>query len=187
MPKSVPPPPGVVLLCVDLQPVFLNALPSADTLLRRCRLAVSAAAGLGLPIVFTEQLPQKLGATDAGLRALAGPRARTWGKSTFSALADDAIRESLQEDEIAHVLICGLETAVCVYQTALDALNQDLQVTLLSDALGGRRADDGAVSLQALRAAGAHVLPTETVFYSLLHDSSHPFFKAFTQLVKSHG
>jgi hypothetical protein len=69
----------------------------------------------------------------------------------------------------------------------LDALHAGLQVTLLSDAVGGRRPDDATACLAALRHAGAHVLPSESVFYALLRDVRHPFFKTYTQLVKSHG
>ena len=86
-----------------------------------------------------------------------------------------------------HLLICGLETQICVYQTALDALRAGLHVTILSDAVGARRPADAAVCLDALGRAGAHVLPGETVFYALLGDVQHPFFKTYTQLVKSHG
>jgi nicotinamidase-related amidase len=89
--------------------------------------------------------------------------------------------------KIEHVLLCGLETPVCVYQTALDALTSGLQVTLLSDCVGSRRADDARTCLDALVRSGAHVLPSETVFYSMLHDVDHSFFRAYTQLVKAHA
>jgi hypothetical protein len=58
---------------------------------------------------------------------------------------------------------------------------------VLSDAVGTRRPDDAAACLEALARAGVNVLPSETVFYAMLHDVNHPFFKAYTQLVKSHG
>ena len=108
-----------------------------------------------------------------------------FGKDTFSALADDTIRHALAPAE--HLLVCGLETPICVYQTALDALHSGLQVTLLNDAVGARRPDDATACLAALARAGAHVLPSESVFYALLGHVRHPFFKTYTQLVKSHG
>lgn len=183
---SLPPPSGVLLLALDLQAPFLAALPDAPALLRRCRFAAAAATGLGVPVAFTEQVPQKLGPTDAGLLAVA-PGAPQFGKSTFSALADDGIRDAIRAMEIDHLLLCGIETPICVYQTALDALDAQLQVTLLSDAIGARRSSDAAAAVDALVRAGVHVLPTETVFYALLRDAKHPFFKSFTQLVKDHA
>jgi hypothetical protein len=142
---------------------------------------------LDLPLLFTAQVPDKLGGTVAELRELA-PAAVELAKASFSALADEDIRHAVTEGATEHLILCGLETPVCVYQTALDALNLDLQVTVLTDAVGARRPDDAATVLRALAAHGAHCLPTETVFYALLHDATHPAFKVYTQLVKSaHG
>lgn len=178
---------GAVLLCLDLQPVFLRAIADNGLLLRRCQFAVSAAVGLGLPVMFTEQVPQKLGGTATELLTLA-PQARVFAKETFSALADATLRDALGHNVgIEHLLLCGLETPVCIYQTAIDAIAAGLQVTLLSDCVGARRGDDAAACLAALTRDGVHVLPSETVFYALLRDVKHPFFKAYTQLVKSHG
>lgn len=175
---------NVLLLAVDLQPVFLKAVAHPDVLQRRSALAIQAARGLGIEVLFTEQAPQKLGGTAPELLAFA-PGARALGKAAFSALADADIHEAIVSRNTEHLLICGLETSVCVYQTAIDALSADLQVTVLSDAVSARRPADGQVCLDALIRAGAHVLPSETVFYSLLHDVKHPFFKTFTQLVKN--
>ena len=92
--------------------------------------------------------------------------------------------EAFAKAEVSQLLICGLEIPVCVYQTAMDALREGMGVTILSDAVTGRRSEDGQACLAALRAAGAHVLPTETVFYAMLGDATHPQFRAFTELVK---
>jgi len=62
-----------------------------------------------------------------------------------------------------------------------------LHVTILSDAVGARRSDDARACLESLVRAGVFVLPSETVFYALLRDVSHPFFRAFTKLVKRFG
>lgn len=170
-----------------MQPVFVRAVTDGARVQRRCEFAVAAARGLGLPIAFTEQVPQKLGGTAPELVALA-PGAPTFDKETFSALADAGIRDAiLRKQKVDHLLICGIETPICVYQTAIDALAADLHVTLLSDAIGARRLDDAAACLTALQRAGVHVLPSETVFYSLLGGVRHPFFKPYTQLVKSHA
>jgi len=178
---------GTLLLCLDLQPVFLRAVQGGDALLRRCQFAASGATGLQLPVVFTEQVPQKLGGTAPELLAVA-PSARVFAKETFSALADDTLRAALTPDHgVEHLLLCGLEAPVCIYQTAIDALASGLEVTLLSDCLGARRPEDAATCIAALTRAGVHVLPAETVFYAMLRDVKHPFFKAYTQLVKSHG
>src|SRR5262249_51440259 len=151
---------------------------------RRCEFAVAAAVGLGIPVGFTEQVPQKMGPTAPELLQLA-PQAPVWGKMTFSALADDGIRDALlRQRDLQHILLCGIETPVCVYQTALAAKADQLQVTVLSDAVGARRVDDARAALDALARGGVHLVPAETVFYSLLRDVGHAFFREYTRLVK---
>ena len=177
---------GVLLLCVDLQPVFIKAVTGGDELLKRCAFALEAAAGLGLPVAFTEQMPVKLGGTDTKLTKLA-PTAPVYAKNTFSVFADDGIRDALRSQDIEHVILCGLETSVCLYQTALGALEANIQVTVLTDAVAARRPQDAAACMAALARSGVHLLPSETIFYSLLHDADHPFFKDLTKLVKKYA
>lgn len=178
-------PNDTMLLCIDMQPVFIRAVVDGEYVQRRCQFALSVATGLGLPVMFTEQVPEKLGTTEPLLLA-AAPSAAALGKRTFSALADDAIHHAILADgAIEHLLLCGIETPVCVYQTAIAARAHGLEVTILSDAVGARRPDDAGSCLKALAASGVHVLPSETVFYALLGHVGHPFFKSYTQLVKS--
>jgi nicotinamidase-related amidase len=177
----------ITLLCVDMQPVFIRAMTDGARVQRRCEFAIAAAVGLGIPVIFTEQVPEKLGGTAPEVARLA-PGAPVLGKNTFSAFGAPAIRDAiLRQFGTQHLLICGLETPVCVYQSAVAAIAESLEVTILGDAVGARRLDDARICLDALTHAGAHVLPAETVFYALLHDVTHPFFKAYTQLVKSHA
>lgn len=178
--------PGALLLCIDMQSPFLDTLTDRDSIVSRCQLALLSARGLGLPVALTEQVPAKLGPTIAPL-VEAGGDAPVFAKTTFSALADEAVLSHLQTHDVEHLILCGLEMPICIYQTAIDALNQDIAVTILSDACGARRPDDASAALDALKRLGAHVLPVETVVYAMLHDTSHPFFKSFTKLVKTHG
>jgi nicotinamidase-related amidase len=181
----LPIPDDTLLLCVDMQAPFVRAMAQPAAVQKRCALAIAAAAGLGLPVAFTEQAPQKLGGTLPELLGLA-PGAAVRPKNTFSALADDGIHDALmRQHNVRHLLLCGIETPICIYQTAVAALAEGLHVTVLSDAVGARREDDARVCLDALARGGVHILPTETVFYSLLRDVGHPFFRAYTQLVKS--
>ncbi len=181
-----PLPDDTLLLCVDLQPRFLVAMENGERVRRRCEFAVAAAVGIGLPVAFTEQVPEKLGGTAPALLALA-PGAPVWAKHTFSALADPAIERELEQRQVRHLLLAGIETPVCVYQTAVAALAAGWQVTILADAIGARRGADARVCLEALARSGAHILPAETVVYALLRDVAHPFFRRFTQLVKDHA
>lgn len=186
-PKSDKPPPteGVALLMIDMQEPFLKVVDPDHRLRRRCRFAVSAASLLGIPVAFTEQVPEKLGKTVPSLGEPA-PDAPVFQKSAFSAFGAPGLSDWLAEREIVHLLLAGIETAVCVYQTARDARRNAVAVTLLSDATAGRRGED---TRQVMRFLEMHqhaaILPTESVFYSLVHDAAHPLFRDFTRLVKA--
>lgn len=180
-------PQGLALLAVDVQPVLLGAMDSPEAFLRRCRLAVSAARLIGLPTLFTEQAPAKLGPTHPDLLLDAGPATSVFPKSAFSAFGARGLEERLQELAVEHLLVIGLEGPVCVHQSALEASRRGLGVTVLSDAVTARRPEDRAVCFEALRQAGVSVLPVETVLYSLLRGADHPAFREFTALVKDFG
>jgi nicotinamidase-related amidase len=175
-----------LLFCLDLQPAFLAAIPDSQRIHWRCSFALEAAKGLGLPVIFTEQVPEKLGHTAQDLLAL-GDESEVVGKDTFSLFGDKKIAAHIKKKGLRCLLICGIETPVCVYQTARDALKAGYHVTLLSDCLGARRAGDAAAALAQLAHDGCQVLPAETVFYGLLHHARHPFFRAYTALVKKYG
>lgn len=175
-----------LLLCIDLQPVLLKAIPDGVDVLRRCCLAVEAARGFGLPVLFTEQVPSKLGPIAPELLTLANLPAII-AKEEFSALGNVAVQDAVRDAQVTDVILCGIETPVCVYQTALDALAMGLQVTLLSDCLGCRRPADAAAALRHLERLGGQLLPCETVFYGLLHSALHPFFRDYNELVKRYA
>jgi len=179
-------PAAPLLLCLDLQPVFLAAISDSQRVHWRCSFVLEAAKGLGLPVVFTEQMPDKLGHTAEDLLALCRDP-EVLAKSAFSPFAEKKLAAHFRAKGLKHLLICGVETPVCVYQTAMDALKAGYKVTLLADCLGARRAGDATTVLAQLTHAGCRVLPAETVFYALVHEAGHPFFRDYTKLVKKYG
>lgn len=178
--------PNLGLLVLDIQAPFIKVISSADSLVGRTAFAIETARLFGLPTLFTEQRPEVLQSTLEELTNL-NPDALRVAKTGFSAFTEIAVEEWIKEHSLDHILIAGLETPICVYQTALDAINLDIEVTLLSDAVGCRRPEDGEVAITSLRIHGAHSLPGETIFYSILRDSKHPLFKEFTALVKKYS
>lgn len=177
---------SVALLVVDMQDVFISAIPDGRRLLHRCKFAVEAARLVGMRIYLTEQMPEKLGDTNAELLELVEGSIRL-PKTAFSALDAPGLRVTLRDNDVNHLVIVGAETAICVYQTVIAAANDDFDVTVLSDCVSGRRADDSVFALRALERTGCHILPAETVFYSILADAGHTAFKSYTKLVKRYG
>ena len=175
------------LLVLDMQEAFLKSIAGAHALIDRCRFAAEAALLLKMTILYTEQVSEKLGPVIGELKALV-PDARVFGKTDFSALQADGLLTCLCDEGIEHLLISGLETPICVYQTSLEAVEKGLSVTVLEDCVGCRRPEDGRSALGFLRTrTGCHVLPSETVFYSILNGADHPQFREFTSLVKKYS
>lgn len=175
---------SVALLVLDAQDCFIETLSDKQRFLSRCAFAIDAARILGIRTLFTEQVPNKLGHTNARLlRRAQSPR--VFHKQSFSALNAPGIERYLRDNEVYHLVVCGLETPICVYQTGLQAVDEDIDITFLVDALGCRRCEDAPYALETLRAMGCQVLPSESLFYSLLADVAHPCFKAFNELVKA--
>jgi hypothetical protein len=174
---------GLACLLIDLQEVFLAAIPGRDVLQRRCQFIAESCELLGIPLFFSEQVPEKLGGTIPDIRGIA-LEAPSYSKRTFSAWSIEALKHELRTQEISHLLIGGIETPICVYQTVVEAVRDDFQVTLLSDAIACRRPQDAPPVLETLRHHEVVVLPSESVFYSILGSVDHPAFKPYTQLVK---
>lgn len=175
------------LLVVDLQDAFLKAIPEQDTLLKRSSFAIEAAKLLGCKVAVTEQLPEKLGATNAQIQAALPEHTPIFDKSAFSALEAEGVTRWIETSQIDHLLLIGIETSICIYQSAVQALGNGTGVTLLSDCIGERRPQDRQAVLTQLLSMDAHVLPSETIFYSLLGSAKHAKFREFTQLVKTHS
>lgn len=173
----------VALLVIDMQPGFLKVVPQADALQKRVAFILLAAKLLGIPCCLTEQVPDKLGATTPQLQDAAGA-APVFTKTAFSALRADGIQSWLQTTGVEHVLIAGIETPICVYQSVVDALADDLDITLLSDAIGARRPADATAAISEMIRAGAHHLPAESVFFAMMGDAADARFRDFSRLVK---
>ncbi len=174
----------LALLVLDMQPTFMNAIQWQTDYVRRITFAITAARIFGIRIFFTEQVPEKLGHTDPSLLTAAGEGVEVFAKTAFSALRDDRVAEYIEKNNIEHLLVTGIEVPICVYQTCTDALAQDIDVTLLTDCVAGRRAEDCNSVVDTFRSTGIHCMPAETIFYSILGNTTHPLFKNFTKEVK---
>ncbi|PXA03248.1 isochorismatase [Coraliomargarita sinensis] len=173
------------LLCIDLQDTFLKAIPEQEALIHRCRFAIEAAKLLGVSVAATEQRPEKLGATSAALTGSFPEDTPVFDKAAFSALEAEGLDRWIESNQIDHLLLMGIEVPICIYQTAVQAMGEDLGVTLLSDCVSQRRPEDREAVFQQLLAMEAHILPSETIFYSLLGSADHPLFRDYTKLVKA--
>jgi len=172
-----------LLLVVDIQEAFKGHIAEMDDVIARIRIMIRAAQLLDVPIIVTEQYPRGLGRTLPPVREVLGD-CTYYDKVAFSCLGDDKIKQAVLAENRPQLLLVGIETHVCIAQTAFDALTLNLTPFLLVDALGSRRPLDARVALDRLRNAGAVAATTEAVLLEILQSSRHPQFKEISQLIK---
>lgn len=169
------------LLVVDMQEKLLPLLPDAAALIRNVAFLVDVARLLGLTVQATEQYPRGLGPTVAELAARLPVRPE---KTAFSCCGIPAVAETFHREARPKVVLAGIETHVCVLNTALDLLALDFRVYLAVDAVGARYRIDHDRALRRLEQAGAVLTTCEGCAFEWVGDSRHPQFKAISGLVQ---
>jgi nicotinamidase-related amidase len=169
------------LLVVDAQERLLAVIPDCARIVLNIRRLVDAARILGLPLAATEQYPEKLGLTPPELRQHLGD---VPGKLRFSACACGEIFERWKADSRFRVLLCGIETHVCVMQTALDLAAAGFEPYIAVDAVGTRHAVDHETALRRMDSAGVILTTTEAAMFEWCREAGTAEFKLISALVK---
>ncbi len=171
-----------VLLVVDVQGKLARLMHEADALFDNLSRLIRGAAALEVPLVATEQNPAGLGPTVEEVRPLLP--AEPIPKMAFSGCGEPAVVEALEATGRRQVLLAGIETHICVYQTARDLLARGWAVHVVADAVSSRAARNREVGLEKMRAAGAEVTSVETALFEMLEAAEGPAFKAILEIVK---
>lgn len=172
------------LLVVDVQEKLISLEDRSVEVLQTIQKVIKGFQILKLPILVTEQYPQGLGSTVAGIKSLLGDSQIYLSKTTFSCLGDDSIKDSIKKMGLNQWVIIGIEAHVCVLQTARDLLEAGYHVVVLNDAITSRSVYDFATAIAEMRDYGIRISSSETILFELLHDSTSPEFKKISQLIK---
>jgi len=176
-----------VLVVVDVQERLVPAIDKDlyTRSLGNFKIVIEAAGTLGLPIVLTEQYPKGLGRTVPDvLRALEGKAYERIEKVSFSCARDETFLDLIAKTGRRQVVLIGMETHVCVYQTSVDLLNAGYEVFVLDDAVSSRFPHNYQSGIRALRDAGAVVVSTETAVFQLMKVAGTPEFKKISSLIR---
>lgn len=169
-----------VLLVIDVQEKLLNKVTNPEQIQRNISFLLEAATILSVPILVTEQYPKGLGQTVDSIRKFQPQTLIV--KTAFSCVAALGFIDTLRSLDRRHVVLCGLESHVCVLQTALDLIDQ-FELWIPVDAIASRHTIDHDMSLSRMREASAILTTCESVAFEWIRDSNHPHFKAISQLV----
>jgi len=173
------------LVVIDVQDKLLAKVPGRDALVRSVGFLIDAANLLGVPVAATEQYPKGLGPTipELARRLAPDPPAKT----AFSCCGVPGFLGALRGSGRPNVVLAGMETHVCVAQTALDLLEAGLTVFLPVDAVAARAAVDHDTAVRRLERAGVVPTTAEAVAFEWVGDAAHPHFKPFSKLVVARG
>lgn len=173
------------LLVVDYQERLFAAMPeeARDRHAHHAGIAIEGARALGLPVLVTEQYPKGLGHTIPPLAALL-EGVTPFEKLAFSCAKDDSACAAIASQGRSRVLVIGMETHICVYQTVLDLVAAGHVVHVLADACLSRRKESWRSGLALCAAAGAVVSNTETALFQLLGQAGGDTFKAISRLIR---
>lgn len=171
------------LLIVDLQQPLLDIMPDAEALLKNAGILIEAAKTLGLPIFATEQYPERFGPTVEAVSSRWG-ELKPHGKMVFSSCGCAGIRKALEASDRRTAILSGVETHVCVSQTAHDLLEEGFVVHVPADAVASRTEANRQLGLEKMRDSGAVITSIEMVIYEMLREAGTPEFKALLPLFK---
>lgn len=177
-------PKTTVLLIVDVQEKLAAAMPAdaLERVVKNAGILLDAAKILGVPVVTSEQYPKGLGPTVAALREKL-PNAPL-PKMTFDAASDLAIARTLSDLAPRAVVVAGMESHVCVFQTARELVRRGFDTHVVSDAVCSRKDRNRKLGLSLCERAGAVITGTETVLFDLLEVAGTESFKAISKLIR---
>ena len=172
------------LVVVDVQEAFRSAIPEFPQIASRISIAVRGFQMLDLPIFITEQYPQGLGRTAEEILFSMPEGFEFIEKTAFSACGAAEFVEKLRACGAAQIVLCGLETHICVNQTAHDLLTENYEVHLMTDCVGSRFTQDKETAVQKMTQNGVVPSTIEMALFELLRDAQHERFKEVQNLIK---
>eukprot|EP00933_Yihiella_yeosuensis_P016162 TRINITY_DN13909_c3_g1_i1.p1 TRINITY_DN13909_c3_g1~~TRINITY_DN13909_c3_g1_i1.p1 ORF type:complete len:198 (-),score=37.27 TRINITY_DN13909_c3_g1_i1:108-701(-) len=176
-------PSNVAFLMCDLQEKFRDVIFGMPQVLVAAKALVQGAEIFDIPLLVTEQYPERLGHTVPELDV---SKAKVFAKTKFSMCTNEFISE-LEGTKRKAVVLFGIETHVCMQQTALDLLHAGYQVHVVADCASSQRQLDKDIALERLRHAGCFITTAESVLFELLRSKDAPEFKAVSGVAKTYG
>jgi nicotinamidase-related amidase len=173
------------LVVIDIQEKLLPPIVQKERLLKNSQLLIRAAGILNIPTVMSTQYAKALGNTVPEIASLL-PDSPVIDKQAFSCFGSDVFCSMLKgmPGNRNTILICGMESHICVMQTALGALREGYLVHVASDAVGSRTEWNWKVGLDRMRDAGAVISSTEMMIYELMRSSGTSAFKELLPYIK---
>ena len=176
-------PENTVLTVIDVQGKLATLMYRKEEFFANVVNMIRGAMVLKVPILWNEQLPDKLGPTIPEIRELL-PEMEPFTKSTFSCCGIDSYVDRLKSLGRRQILLIGMETHVCVYQTACDLIRMGYEVYLVADAVSSRTSENKQFGIEALKQVGARITSVEMALFEMMQVAEGDAFRQIVRIVK---
>ncbi len=174
---------NTVGLVIDIQERLLPAMAEQEDLLHKCTILIEGLQELSIPLIVTQQYTKGLGETVEPIRSVIKDF-NPIEKRNFSCCDEPLVAEQLKEKGVKNVIICGIESHVCVLQTALDLKEGGFVPVVVMDCVSSRSLDHVDLAAERFRHEGIMMTSYESILFELTRTSAAPEFRAISKLVK---
>jgi nicotinamidase-related amidase len=171
------------LVIVDVQTRLFEKIYQNDIILENILVLIKSAKLLDIPILWCQQYPKGLGDTDPQIAELLTDQ-KPIDKLCFSCYGHSDFTAQLESLKRKQVILCGIETHVCVYQTAENLLDNDYGVTVVADAVSSRTEQNKKIAIKKMHSRGVDISSAEMLLFELLNTAEHPKFRDIAKLIK---
>ncbi len=171
------------LVVIDIQGKLAQLMYQKESLFENARKLIRGAQILEIPIIVTEQYPKGLGPTIPEIAALF-PNFKPLPKVSFSCCGDEGFLREMKAVNRKQILICGIETHVCVYQTTVDLIASGYEVHVVADVISSRTAENRELGIERMLDEGAKLTSVEMALFELMRVAEGPKFKEVSKIVK---
>lgn len=172
-----------LFLIIDDQVRLLPSIYDAEKMLHNTEILIQGLKILNVPMVITQQYTKGLGMSDSSIYLHTGTEDYL-EKRTFSCWKDENIRHYIETSGCRQVILCGIETHICVLQTALDLVHAGYETVLVTDCTSSRKSSDKKTALQRMIQEGVTLTSYESLLFEMMETSLHPHFKEISALIK---
>ena len=172
-----------VMLLIDVQGRLAEMMYGRDDLFKSLKVLIQAMKILDVPIIWLEQLPDKLGPTREEILPLLDDFSPI-AKSSFSCCGEPAFMEQFKQTGRDQVILTGIETHICVCQTGCELIRNGSQVQVVADCVSSRTRENRDIGIRRLMQAGAQITSVEMLLFELLKDAKTELFRDIVGLIK---
>jgi len=172
-----------VLVIIDVQTKLLSVMYNYPLLLENLKKLIRGAQVMEVPIIYTEQYPKGLGETHPEIAGLL-TEIKPVIKMSFSCCSEDNFIDELHRINRDQVIICGIESHICVYQTCRDLIDKKYEVHLVTDCISSRKPENTQLTVNKLQSYGVFPTSVEMALFEMLKDASNDAFRKIAKIIK---